>query len=354
MFANTDPDFPTLVAAILARGHVSTGEVATLRARIFPDGIVSPADAAALFALHGGTHGNHPTWHGLFVEALTDHFVWQTQPRGSIDEAGAQTLFAATTRNGHVESRGELELLVNVCHWALGCPDSLRAAALAEVRHSVLGGGEGASNPLRRTRIIERTDVAIVSKLICPPGMVGSLRVTREAADLLFDLNAVSIGAENDPGWRELFVRGVLSHLMFPHGEPKLPGLGEAARRELWVAERRGVEGLIGGIPGEAISGGPVQSWRDVDLFGEAAPAEEAGALTDTRPRGVIDAGEAAWLLDRIGRDGPVHDNEIALLRAIVGTATGIYASLRPLLARAGVEPVSWKRGVAVERRSAA
>lgn len=348
MSASVDSDFSALVAAMAARGNVAAADVATLRARIFPDGIVSPTEADALLALNENTHGNHPSWDALFVEALTDHVVWQTRPRGYVDEAGAEALLAAITHDGRVKSRNELELMVNACHWALGCPDSLRVAALDEVRRSVIGGGGvlfGAGR--RRANVVDGADVTIVGKLIHAPGGAGSLRVTRAEADLLFDINDATIEAENDPGWRELFVRGVASHLMFPRGEPNLPGLDEAARRERWLAERRGIGGLIGGMAREVTKGGLVQAWHDADLSGGQRRMEDAAEDTaaEARQRGAIDAGEAAWLLDRIGRDGTLHGNETELLRVIADAAAGMHGSLCPLLVKAGVKEAPWMLG---------
>lgn len=352
MPTTVEPDLPALVAAALARRNVAAADVAALRALIFPDGVVSRTEAEALFALNEGSHGNHPSWHTLFVEALTDYFVWQTRPRGYVDDAGAEELLAAIKRDGHVESRSELELMVNACHWALGCPDSLRAAALAEVRRSVLGGGGvlfGAER--RRANVVDRADVAIVGKLIYAPGGAGSLRVTRGEADLLFDINDATIEAKNDPSWQELFVRGVASHLMFPQGEPKLPDLEEADRRERWLAERRGIGGLIGGIASEMARGTFVQVLRDADLSSARRraeeQAEELAASIEGWRRSAVDGEEAAWLLDRIGRDGRLHDNETQLLRVIVATATGIHASLQPLLREAGVAPAAKDRPAA-------
>jgi hypothetical protein len=45
-----------------------------------------------------------------------------------------------------------------------------------------------------------------------------------------------------------------------------------------------------------------------------------------------VNAEEARWIADRIGRERPIRDNERALLRFIRDAASSIHPELQPLL----------------------
>jgi len=45
-----------------------------------------------------------------------------------------------------------------------------------------------------------------------------------------------------------------------------------------------------------------------------------------------VDSAEAAWLAERIGRDGVLHENEKALLKFLKEESPNIDGALQPLL----------------------
>ncbi len=45
-----------------------------------------------------------------------------------------------------------------------------------------------------------------------------------------------------------------------------------------------------------------------------------------------IDSGESHWLVERIGRDGVLHDNEKALVSYLKQESPSLHSSLKPLL----------------------
>jgi hypothetical protein len=112
-------------------------------------------------------------------------------------------------------------------------------------------------------------------------------------------------------------------------------------RREAWVKDRRGVGRLLGGIGGAVVRGKFAQGWHMADLFGSRAKrqeAERARAETEEADRRqAIDAAEAAWLAERIGHDGLIHDNERSLLAFVKEHASAVHPSLLPLFKQAGV-----------------
>ncbi len=166
--------------------------------------------------------------------------------------------------------------------------------------------------------------------------------VSRDEAVLLFELNTKTSGADNAPGWQTLFVQAVGHHLMFPDGAPDVPDREEAARRQAWLEERRGVghfmkdfaKGLNRFISRGQVTPGWLkrhQRLAAIKKQGKEAPQEDVYA------RSSIDPDEAAWLIAQIREDGELDDNERALLAHIKATATDIDAALEPLLAEAGV-----------------
>ena len=328
-----------LVAAILARGTITADDVLALRRQVFADGIVGRREAESMFILNESTRGNAPAWHAFFVEALTDYFVWQSDPRGFVDDAGAAFLMQSVNRDGRIDGASELELVVNVVHWAASAPEALRLMALSAVKASVLTGGGVLFGPgRRRAGVIDRADVAIISKLVYAAGGEGGLRVSRREAELFFDLNDATTTAANDPGWRDLFVRAVASHLMFPEGEPDLPDADTVRRRERWLAERRGVGAILGGMLSEVKRSGIAGVFREADIFGhrqaERDARKAAAEAGEARRRQAIDRAEADWLMTRLHGDGRLDANETALLAFIKKNATEVDPILTPLLAQ--------------------
>ena len=334
--SSTDP--AGAVAAILARGTITAEDVLALRRQVFADGIVARWEAESVFALNDGTRGNAPAWHVFFIEALTDYFVWQSDPRGYVDDTGAAFLMGAVNHDGRIDGASELELVVNVIHWAAAAPEALRLMALSAVKAAVLTGGGVLFGPgRRRAGVIDRADVAIVSKLIYAAGGEGSLRISRREADLLFDLNDATSAAANDPGWRELFVRAIASHLMFPEGEPEVATADIMRCRERWLAERRVIGSILGGMLSGVRRSGIAGVFREADIFGrnraERDAARAAGEAHETHWRQAIDKAEAEWLMTRLHGDGRVDANETALLQFIKKNATEIAPTLARLLA---------------------
>ncbi|TIX74634.1 MAG: hypothetical protein E5V27_33095, partial [Mesorhizobium sp.] len=76
----------------------------------------------------------------FFVEAVTDFIVHQEKPAGYISQDNADWLVRAISRDGMVDSRTELELLVHVLEKAKSSPNGLCVYALAQVANAVLDG----------------------------------------------------------------------------------------------------------------------------------------------------------------------------------------------------------------------
>ena len=103
--------------------------------------------------------------------------------------------------DGHIESKTELELVLNIVHWARQCPEEVVLLVLDAVRQSVLLSRETPLGANRPRTSIGAGDVAILRKALHAPAGDGSLLVTRREAELLFTLNDATVAGGNDPEW---------------------------------------------------------------------------------------------------------------------------------------------------------
>lgn len=336
-----------IIGAIVARGAISPTEVTWLRQEVFRDGVTDDKEAETVFRLNEECKERDESWDQLYVDVLTDYFVWQTTPRGYVDAPHAQYLVQRLTRDNRIESTTELELLANIVHWADYCPPELAELLLMSVRESVLNPDEAAYGRGRRPNIVDAVDVELIKRAIYAPATAGGITVTRLEAEIMLDLNKATDTAANSPAWKQLFVYAIANHLMFPRQHTPAPGAAEVLRREEWLKERRGVGGLFSQAGGELLGMGSGQ----VDLgerfkaalkamdgpVRERDPDAEAREAAISYERETIDEEEANWLIGHIGRDGNLHENEKALLTFIRNGSPNIHPSLDNLMAEAGI-----------------
>ncbi len=333
-----------LLMSVAEGGTITAAQTLKLRWEVFGDGVVDRMEAEALLDLNDACTLKNPAWNDFFVDSLTDYFVWRQKPRGTLGDDACQFLMDRVVRDGRIHGPTEMELLVNIVHWAREVPEALLVTVLSAVKETVLSGGGPLFGPKRqRGGVIDRADVEIIARLIYAGGGGGGHTITRREADLLFDLNDATVARDNAETWSELFVKAVASHLMFPRGAPKLPGVPESLRREAWLNDRRGVGQLLSEMGGALVKGNIAETWAAADIFGTRVRREETEhrrrEQTDAERREAIDGAEAAWLVQRIGADGTLHGNERALLAFIQEHAPTIHPSLVPLLERAGLTP---------------
>ncbi len=338
--------------AILARGRMTEEDVARLRREIFADGAADHAEAELAFRLNDECREKHESWDRLFIDALTDHFVWKARPRGYVDETKARYLMRKVLYNNRIDGPTELELLANIVHWAEWVPAELAEFVLFAVKQSVLDPDTAVYGRERRPQVIDAIDIELVKRAIYAPSSRGSIRVTREEADAIFDLNDGTVTAENHPGWKSLFVYAIGNHLMFPREVPAPPPAEEVLRREQWLKERDGVGGFLKKVGRESAGfAGDVFGRRRMDLeerfelalqamkdpLRERDPAAEAREAGIALERETVDAEEARWLIERLRRHDGLDANEVALLAFIRNTSPRIDPSLGPLFAEAGL-----------------
>jgi hypothetical protein len=329
--------------SLRATGRIEGQHALQLRRMIYSKGNVSRKDAEILFKLDRACSKKDPGFAALYVEALTDYFVWQSEPKGYVTPELGKFLIDNVAGDGHVERKTELELVLNVVHWARQCPEEVVSLVLEAVRQSVLLSRETPFGANRARAAIGAGDVAILRKALHAPAGDGSLLITRREAELLFDLNEATAAGDNDPAWADFFSRAIANHLVNHMDAPVVPDRDEAARRERWLDERGSIGQLLGGVAGALARGDiPFEDvWAEIDPTGAAAARKEAEAeAIATRKRlsrEQVNADEAKWLAERILRDGTIDENERALLAFLKKDSPSIDPALDPVFKRAGL-----------------
>jgi len=327
---NIDP-----AAVMEAKGSINADDLLVLRQSVFRDGVVDRQEAETIFRLDTTCSEKAAVWYEFYVDALTDYFVWSATPPKYVSKENARFLIDNITRDGHIDSASEVELLVNIVHWADQVPEDLIVLMLQAVKDSVLTPDQAAYGHGRNAGVVTAADVVLVRRAIYAPGGEGGYTVTRREAEMIFDINNATVASDNDPAWQDLFVKAIANYLMFPRSAPKVLSVDEYNKREDWLEERRGVGRLLADVGRNVASFNVAEGWASWDPFGHRA-AEERKAREDAETREAlaresIDEAEARWLLQRMSQDDVLHENERALLKFIRDNSPNVHPLLSEL-----------------------
>ena len=307
-----------LIRSVGADGHVSADDVIFLRKQVFADGVVSRAELASLFALAEKAPQGDPEWLSYFAEATADFFLREEEPAGYLTEEEFEHVEAFVTRDGAKASRIELELLVSLMEKATATPPSMAEFTADQFRRLIRDRLKGAPR-------IGRADADLLRRYLYASAGDGSLAVTREEAELLFDLHEMTSAAENDPSWMDLFIKAVAAHLMAHVGYRPLPR-EEALRLHDWVKDQAvNPAGFFGRMFSGGISAIREAYGQKQSIAGRKNEDDAIAAAIAEK----VNAQEADWLADRIGRNGKFDDVE----RALLAFMRDLGADLPPRLA---------------------
>jgi hypothetical protein len=324
-----------ILARVKSTGKVTTEDALAARRAVYGnDGAIDPHEIEGLFAVDEAARETDPAWRMLLVEAGTDYVVHQQQPSGYVDEANADWLIARIGKDGTVKTATELELLVKVLEAAQTSPERLVKYALRQVQSAVVDGSGPLTNGghLHPGRV-GRAEVDLIRRILYAFGGDAGIAITRSEAEVLFDINDMTVEADNDPAWTDLFVKAVANCIMAASGYV-VPPREVALRREEWLDS---ANGGVGDFFARMVSGG----FRGV-IDAYTTPAGEHALAARNHQRDleiaaaeIVNENEADWLAHRIGRDGNLHANEKALLRFIHDEAPQVHPVLVPLIERA-------------------
>jgi hypothetical protein len=294
--------------AFADRKPISGQELRDLRAEVWGDGSVSAPEAEKLFEMNR-TVEPAPEWTDFFVEAICEFMLSQGEPRGFVTEDEATWLLHHVNQDGKIATHAELELIVKLLERAEYAPSSLRRFALGAIEQTVLTG-EG---PTRRGEPsgaprIDDAEVAMIRRLIFAPASDGPAKVSASEAEMLFRLKDATLGQDNSPEWKKLFVQGVANHLM-AHQSYTPPSPADEMRLE---------------APYESHPFGHVLSRLGGDIaspqeFHDAVFGEDQGKAIDKFNHEVeadaeVTPGESDWLNRLYDKDGQRDEYEQALL----------------------------------------
>ncbi len=306
-----------LVEVYAADGRVTPDEVAKLRASLFPDGVVSRAEADALFALSDRVADDDQHWRQVFAEAIADHLIDAGEPRGHVSEEGAGWLESRIAADGQIKRGTELEVVLKVLERAESAPAHLAKLARDYVSRSVLTQDDIIGGNLNRVPgQIKACEVALIHRVLHASAACGGVWVTREEAEWLFCLDEATVGFDHDQAWQDVFVKGLLNHLFAP-APNALHDRDASLKRAEWLNETaapnagrswaRTFAGGLSGFVNHVVQPNAIDAMTD-HYAGrvEAAVAAEA-----------FDLAEATFVSVRVRKDGRRSPNEQALLAAI-------------------------------------
>ena len=181
--------------------------------------------------------------------------------------------------------------------------------------------------------VIGKAEVDLLRRILYAFGGGAGIGISREEAEVLFDLNDRTAEARNHPEWTELFVRAMANFVMCASGYVP-PSREEALRHETFLDDTAtDVAGFLRAMASAGAKGilAAYRAPSGIEAAWETRNAERSAA---TAVAEVIDEAEALWLVDRITRDRVVHDNEKALLSFIGRESPLVHPAIRDLIER--------------------
>lgn len=300
-----------LTASLTRRAAIGAEDVLAMRRLVWGDDArVSTEEAEAIMALNSACQVRSPEWIDYFVEVMVDYIVHQQEPAGYVDDAKADWLMRWIDRDGRVDSLSELELLIKVIETANRVPEALRTYALVQIELAVVSGkgptrngrfdGNGALEPGH----INATEVELLRRAVYAMAGDGNLIVSQDEAEMLFRIKEATQGADNAPGWADLFVKAVGNHLM-----------GHASYQPLTREEQISLDAYV------ADTSLSMARFAKRAFGRRTTDPRAAGVEHDRRASAVVDAqitpNEESWLTARILADNVTDPLEIDLLNFI-------------------------------------
>ena len=320
------------IAELIEKKRVTDADVLRLRLDVYGDGVVNRDEARDIFALDHLVEDKPESWREFFVESIADYLVAQEAPRGYISSANAEWLINAISHDGVVDYRTELELLIKAMERATSVPPFLAAFALDQVAIAVVEGKGALTRGRKLTpgRIGE-DEVNLLRRILYAAGGDGHVAITRNEAEVLFRINDNTSEADNHLSWTELFTKAIAFSVMAASGY-EAPTREEALHREEWLGD---TSVNLGRFFSKMFSGSLEAHLEAVRLeTGSEAYYERRNAQQSAKRSSAekVDLSEAKWLVDRIGRDGVLHENERELLEFLKRESLHIHPDLQPLL----------------------
>lgn len=303
--------FRELASKVAADGAITPDEILSLRREGWGDGRIVPDEAEAVFAINDAIASPSAEWSDFFVEALGEFIINGLEPKGYVSEEQADWLIGRIDHDGRLDSLTELELLVRLAERAQSVPQRLRDYALGQIEQAVLTGvGPTRSGGALEKGNVTKAEADLLRRLMFASGSDRPGGVSRSEAELLYRLKDATLGADNAPEWKRLFVQGVGNYLAgFTSYQPV--SRERAAELERFMNDSRSSLGGFTRRMGKAFL-------RDnfFDVVSDALGKRDDGPDLDQRVGSAreVDLTEQTWLEGRIDGNGEVDEYDAALL----------------------------------------
>ena len=304
--------FSDIAEQVAADGAITPEEILTLRREGWTSGRIEPHEAEALFAVNDRLKDHSHEWSDFFVEALGEFIINGVKPKGYVDETQADWLIGRIDHNGAVNGMTELELMVRLFERARSVPERLREYALSQIEHSVLTG-EG---PTRCGGALEKGNVTeaeakLMRRIIFSSGSERPAAVSRKEAEMLYRIKDATLGSNNSPEWKRLFVQGVGNFLMGFTDHTPLSRKRAAELESFMNDHRSSIGGFFGRMAKDTAKG------KLFGGFGRKKP-EEPGLAHRVSQAREVDTNERTWLEGKIDGNARIDEFDQALLDFIV------------------------------------
>ncbi|MBA4045559.1 MAG: hypothetical protein C0471_14225 [Erythrobacter sp.] len=294
-----------------ADGQITADELLTLRREGWGDGIITRAEAEALFTLNTALRERTPEWTDFFVEAIGEFVLNGTPPRLQCNEEEAAWLIGQIDHDGVTESMAELECMVRILERAENTPERLKNYVLDQVEREVLTGvGPTRCGGALAATHVSSAECRIIRRVIFASGGHGPAAVTRHDAEMLWRIKDETLAEENAPEWDDLFVDGVANFLkgfILPNAQLSHERRGEL---EAFIADNTA---SVGGFMGRMAKEAPQVANHFGKVFGkkrDTGPDYTAIAAAGE----LITDYENEWLETMIEADGEVDELESRLI----------------------------------------
>lgn len=303
--------FIAVAEAAAADGRITAEELLALRREGWGDGIITRAEAEALFAVNNALRERTPEWCDFFVEAIGEFVLNGTPPRLQCSPEEAEWLIGQIDHDGVVESVAELETMVRIIERAENVPDRLKNYVLDQIEREVLTGTgpTRCGGELAATRITA-AECRIIRRVIFASGGCAPAAVSRFEAEMLFRLKDATLAEENAAEWDDLFIDGVANFLkgfVMPSAQ-----LSRERKLELeaFVADN---QANVGRFMGRVVREAPKVANHFGRVFGKKQDSGTDYAALAAAGEAVTDY-ESEWLEKMIDADGEVDELESRLI----------------------------------------
>jgi hypothetical protein len=315
-------DVKTILKDISIRNKVTAEDVFLLRRSVYEDGLSSRHEVENLLIVQSGLTDASctPEWSEFLIETVRDFLVYQEKPQGYVSSDNVAWLLGLVTLNGKVETKTEIDLLLHVLESSISVPEILGEFILKQVEDSIMT----AQGPLAENRMkigqVTKAHSDIVRRVLYAMGGHGTVSISQDEAEMLFNINDKSVYAYSDPSWNELFVKAITNYMMTASGY-QVSSRQEALKNEAFLGDRAAD---IGGFMSRLL----------LNSLNEKFKVLTKGKKTQKNAKNEVDkinsllSSDIAWLARRINHDGELHTNERALIECIQTEVPSIHPEL--------------------------